>query len=273
MNTLKLLRRSLVPIFAFITLLGALILTPVFAQESTPEPTGAAITFSGTITAVDSGVIVVNGLTVSIENVALNFTPQPGQTVTVNGSLLPDGRIIAVTVVIIVAESTPEATAAPESTPEATPEATAAPDDDDTTGVIIVIEGPVQQINVNVITIYNINVIVDPNDPILVVVQIGDIIRVEGELVDDDDDDDGGSIVIIGGDVSVTIIAITIVIVDVDVVINPDDGQAWRDPGDCGNPPPPWAPAHGWRRRCEGSGNSGGGGGGRGNDDDDDDDD
>ena len=44
----------------------------------------------------------------------------------------------------------------------------------------------------------------------------------------------------------------------------------WQDDGkNCGNPPPPWAPANGWRRRCEnhnttiiitgGSGNNGDG--------------
>jgi uncharacterized protein YraI len=39
------------------------------------------------------------------------------------------------------------------------------------------------------------------------------------------------------------IIIITIVIVEV------GEGN-----GDCSNGPPPWAPAHGWRRRCEGQG-------------------
>ena len=39
-------------------------------------------------------------------------------------------------------------------------------------------------------------------------------------------------------------------------------GEAWRDRGNCSNPPPPWAPAHGWRRRCEGGGGSGNSSGG-----------
>jgi hypothetical protein len=30
------------------------------------------------------------------------------------------------------------------------------------------------------------------------------------------------------------------------------DNQVWRDDNECGNPPPPWAPAHGWRRKCGG---------------------
>jgi hypothetical protein len=83
-------------------------------------------------------------------------------------------------------ESTPEATAeaTAEATPEVTPEAT--PDvDDDNDGVIIVIEGPVQAININIIIIYNINIVVAPSNPILTLIAVGDIIRVEGELDDD----------------------------------------------------------------------------------------
>ncbi len=119
-------------------------------------------------------------------------------------------------------------------------------DDDDDTGelpVTIVIEGPVQQINVNIITIYDIDIEINVDDPILTVIQLGDEIRVEGDMVDN-----GTTIIIV---------AINIVIIDVDIVISDDGGVVWRDSGDdCGNPPPPWAPAHGWRRRCEGGGGS-----------------
>jgi hypothetical protein len=255
------------------------------AQQATPQA-GAAISFSGAVSQVNAGLIVVNGLTVSVANTPLTFTPQVGQTVMVNGLLLPDGQIVAQTVVIIIIgspeltpevtpEVTPETTAEPTAspTPQMTPTVSPTPDDDDDTGddVIIVIEGPVQQINVNIITIYNINVVVNETDPILPVIQIGDIIRVEGRL--DDDDDDDGSVVLIGTNTTITIIAITIIIVDVDVFINPDGGPVWRDDGSCMNPPPPWAPAFGWRRRCEGGGNPGGGRGGDDDDDDDDDDD
>jgi hypothetical protein len=55
----------------------------------------------------------------------------------------------------------------------------------------------------------------------------------------------------------------------VDVTVS-DSGEVWRDDGSCNNPPPPWAPANGWRRRCE-SGNGNGNGSGGGGDDDDDD--
>jgi hypothetical protein len=118
-------------------------------------------------------------------------------------------------------------------------------------GEIIIIEGPVTNININIITIYNFTIVVGPNDPVLTTIRIGDIIRVEGNI-----DDDGGQIVII----AITIINITI------INLPPNQGGGeWTDDGGCENGPPPWAPAHGWRRRC--------GGGGDNDDDDDDDDD
>jgi hypothetical protein len=155
-------------------------------------------------------------------------------------------------------EVTPEIT--PEVTPEITPEVT--PEVGDDLPIIIVIEGPVKEININIIVIYNINIVVDADDPILLAIRIGDIIRVEGELEDDDtlinvdfgdDDDDDG--------ITIIIVAINITVINVEIFIN--DGDFYRDDSSCGNPPPPWAPAHGWRRRCEAPGGSGGRGGGR----------
>ncbi|GIL14153.1 MAG: hypothetical protein BroJett038_28730 [Chloroflexota bacterium] len=139
--------------------------------------------------------------------------------------------------------------ATPTLVPDITPEATPADDD---LPITLVIEGPVQQININIITIYNINIEVNINDPILNVIQIGDIVRVEGGIRDSGD--------------TIIIVAVNIIVVDVDVVII-DGDLIWRDDGSCLNAPPPWAPANGWRRRCEGGERPG-----RGDDDDDDDD-
>lgn len=128
---------------------------------------------------------------------------------------------------------TPAPEATDEATPEVTPEATDEPDDDG--DVIIVIEGPVEEININIITIFGIEIELDPEDPVLTVIQIGDVIRVEGDLEHEGD--------------TIVIVAITVIFIDVDVFVV--DGQIWRDPGNCDNPPPPWAPAHGWHRRCD----------------------
>jgi len=148
-------------------------------------------------------------------------------------------------------EATPEATV--EATTEATPEAT--PDIEVTVepgfGIIIIIEGPVEEVNINIITIFDIDVEVDEDDPILTVIQIGDVLRISGELLDDDDDDDDD-------DNHIRLVAITIIFINVDVIVV--DGQVWRDHGNCDNAPPPWAPAHGWHRRCDRPVVTGGGG-------------
>lgn len=104
--------------------------------------------------------------------------------------------------------------------------------------VVIVIEGPVDEIDVNIIVIYGIHIEVDVDDPILTVIRVGDVVHVEGGVVDE-------------GEGTIVIVAITVIIINVEVNIN-DDGDVWRDNGNCQNPPPPWAPAHGWRRRCGG---------------------
>src|SRR5437868_4385172 len=70
---------------------------------------------------------------------------------------------------------TPEVTETP--TVEVTPEAT-----DVDLPVTIVIVGPVQTININIITIYNITIQLDPNDPILQTLQVGQVVQVQGNV-------------------------------------------------------------------------------------------
>lgn len=258
----------------------------VAAQDTTgtPTPTPAAtIEFNGPVTSISIDRLIINNLVVLVDVPNMLFVPQIGMVVYVQGNLQPDGTIVAVIVsnVPILLTSTPDpsetpvitATATPEGTPPATLTPTITPTDDLGLGPIIVIEGPVEAININIITIYNINIVVSEDDPILAAIRIGDFIRVEGELDDDDGDDDDDSPLIVGVDstITVVIIAINITIVDIDVYIN--EGEVWRDDDDsCLNPPPPWAPAHGWRRRCENNNNNPGRGNpGRGDDDDDDD--
>lgn len=176
-----------------------------------------------------------------------------------------------VTATEVPSEMTPEVTAepSPEATPETTPETTAEPDDDDTDDdVVIVIEGPVTAINVNIVVIYGFEIEVDEDDLALTVIQIGDVLRVEGVINDADDDDDRTTIQITA--INITFISVTVVIID---------GQVWRDSGNCGSVPE-WIPEAEitiYLLRCTGGdGNpapppSSGGGGGNNNDDDDDD--
>jgi hypothetical protein len=135
----------------------------------------------------------------------------------------------------IAAEQTPELT---EVSPEQTAEATE-------TASLITIEGEVSAINANTITIFDIDIVLEPSDPVLTVIQLGDNLRVEGEYQESN---------------SLILVAVQIIFIDVDVYVN--EGEVWRDSGNCNNPPPPWAVANGWRRRCA---DSGGGRGGNGN--------
>ncbi len=253
----------------FALLLSFSIVQGLLAQDTVPAAN--LVTIEGPVQSIGGNAITISGINIQINpNDPVWANLQVGDVVRVQANTVEqdDDTVVLVAVIIIIvidgdtATPTPEATseATPEITPEATPEATsettpeATPDpDDDDVPVIIVIEGPVQAINVNIITIYNINIQVDADDPILTVIQIGDIVRIEGSILDDDDDD---------GDTTIVIIAVTIVIINVDVVIV--DGNVWRDSGNCSNPPPPWAPANGWRRRCENPSPGGSGMGGMG---------
>jgi hypothetical protein len=115
---------------------------------------------------------------------------------------------------------------------------------------VIVVEGPVETITDNIVTIYGIDIALNPDDPLLTLIETGDVLHIEAEYEAD----------------LTVIVAVTVTIVDEDVNVNPDTGEVWRDEGNCANPPPPWAPANGWRRRCEGApGNANPPGQGQGN--------
>jgi hypothetical protein len=104
----------------------------------------------------------------------------------------------------------------------------------DLDGDIEKIEGTVVSIEANVIVIGDRMVVLRPDDPLLAVLEIGDVVRVEGTV------DDAG-----------VLIAMFILIVDTDIYVGDGPDDIYRDDGNCGNPPPPWAPAHGWRHKCQ----------------------
>ncbi len=214
--------------------LAILPLTVASAQDDD----AAVITLTGTVTIIDETTIEVGGLTVNIESVT-NVSFVDGMIVTISGTL--DGAIIMP--ITIIVETDPEATPDPEITPEpeVTPEVTPEPESTPEAGepnVIFIIEGPVQTIEVNIVTIYGFTVELDVQDQRTNVVQIGDVLRVRGFQRG------------IRAR-SIVIVATTFIFVNVDVILV--DGQLWRDYGDCGVVPPPWAEALAinWRNRCE----------------------
>lgn len=176
-------------------------LMPSETVEAQDDSSGVPIGFNGAIESIDmdTQVIVVAGLDVDISNIAeTDFELEVGSNIEVIG-VLQDGIVIAAIITLSeLPEMTPEleVTPDPEMTPEVeiTPEITVTPDPESTpepTGTtniininnpIIVIEGPVQEINVNIITIFNFHIQIDPSDPILTTIQIGDNLRIEGDM-------------------------------------------------------------------------------------------
>jgi hypothetical protein len=156
---------------------------PLFAsaQDGTP------IEIIGVVSEVNTSTITVAGVPVDVSGVTLSADVTIGATISVTGVRASANVIVAQTIVIIsigtppaesTAEVTPSVTPLPTLTPTAgaaTPTATPAPD-------VIVIEGPVINIINNIITIYDFDVEVEPENPILTIIDIGDIIRVEGAL-------------------------------------------------------------------------------------------
>ena len=153
------------------------------AQEAS-TPTPVPIEISGVVSQINTGTITVAGLAVDVSNITLDLNVTVGTTVSVTGLLLPTNVIVAQTVVVIVVvdgTSTPTPTPTPATgTPEAT--ATVSPTTTPNPDLIIVIEGPVVNIINNIITIYDFDVEIEPQHPILTIVEIGDLVHVEGTI-------------------------------------------------------------------------------------------
>lgn len=147
---------------------------------------------------------------------------------------------------------TPEPTGAPSHTPTVEPTAERE--------ARLTLEGVVDAIDGRLLTISGLEIELVEDDPLLDVLRVNDRVRIEGELV--------------RGPRLFNIRIETFVLANEDEAANTieesSEGDLWRDPGDCDNPPPPWAKANGWRARCEGadspsSSGAGSGQGGPGN--------
>jgi len=92
-------------------------------------------------------------------------------------------------------------------------------EDDEFDGINIVIEGPVEAINANLIVIYGINIQLDPDDDLLDELVIGDLLHVEGHA-----ETQGGVIIII-------VIHVRIITI-VNIQVNPGGGGDGMGMGD-----------------------------------------
>ncbi|MEM9952756.1 MAG: hypothetical protein AAF846_14205 [Chloroflexota bacterium] len=193
---------------------------PTLAQDN-------SVTFEGEISEVTETSIVVGGVAVDISTAVL---PVDGVTVgmTVQVIGIADGQTIQATLIVIISIGdasvvTPSpvsetATAMPtDANPAPTTTATVDPAPTGTTTPqapivvdgepLIVIEGPVQAINITSITIFDIDIEVDPADEILTQIRIGDTIRVAGQS-----SFENNTVVIVA--VNITVIQTTVIVVN-----------------------------------------------------------
>ncbi len=180
------------------------------------DGSGSQLQFTGTVDDIDDTFVTVSGLTVDTSLVTISGADlEVGMTVTVIG--VYDGTVVVAAVVIVVTDAPPSDVPPADDSGDDEGDSTSDEgsddqgedeDEDDNTenGPIIVIEGPVQSITVNVITIFNIDVQVEPDDPILEDLQIGDYVRIAGYT------DFGSSTIII--------VAVTVVIVNINIIVD-----------------------------------------------------
>jgi hypothetical protein len=154
------------------------------------DPGGSIVTITGTLTGTTAdGGIIVDGTTYHLaSSVSLPPGTIVGTKITISGTVSNSTSVIIITV-IRVAEPTPTPAVTAAATSPATPPATAAPIAAATEpaginipGVIIVVEGPVRARQANFITIYDFNIQMVPDDPMLTIIKIGDKLHVKGSL-------------------------------------------------------------------------------------------
>ncbi len=164
----------------FAVVIMALVLcSSTFAQQATPTPT-ASVELTGTISSIEGTTLTVNGLKIDTTGATINGALSTGVTVVVIGNVTSEGVITALSVTVVANTSTPVPTAGFGTA--APPELTTTPTPVADTDTVIVIEGPIQEININIITIYYMDIQIDINNPILNLIQIGDVIYVEGAI-------------------------------------------------------------------------------------------
>jgi hypothetical protein len=201
-----------------IALLFSLIVTTIPPAAHAQGPDGSQLQFTGTVEDMDGSVITVSGLQVDISLITITVEDLAvGMTVTVTGTFEENVVVAAVVIIIATGPDQPDSPSdgsPPDGSPpdgdseEVPPDGSIPGDDSDGSenDPVIVIEGPVQSININIITIFNIDIEIDPADPILTELHIGDYVRIAG-----DTHFEGGTVVVI---------AVNVVIVNVVIVID-----------------------------------------------------
>ena len=213
-----------------------------FEHPPVPAPRPALLrpVFVMAAVLVVGGIIASGILLVLSRQTQLNITPTPPATFT----MAPPTATLTITSTIT---ATIEPTATPTDTVTATPSPTPSAVPTTRAAVISVVEGPVDSVVDDVITVYGTPVQI----PADATVTVGDVVRIET-------DSESGTTQVIH------IITPTVIPANSagsGVNSTPSSGEVWQDDGTCNHPPPDWAPANGWRRRCEGQGKTNNGNG------------
>ncbi|NLF66015.1 MAG: hypothetical protein GX579_15585 [Chloroflexi bacterium] len=204
----------------------------VAVADSADDDQSQAVQVIGAVQSFDGATLRVNGLSVDTSAATFQGAIAEGATVQVQGRQAEGGAIAAEYVWVLQPPTAP--TAVPVSS------------------IPFVIEGPVEVISGSRVRIHGLDLELD-DDPRLRGLQVGDLLRVGGEVDDDrldelfddaiDDDIDDDRYVAVHntqlGFLSNAIYA-------------SDDGRVWRDSGRCADAPPGWAAATEWRTRCSG---------------------
>lgn len=127
-----------------------------------------------TLTALQTRVAAGDTQTPTIASLEASSTPTPTITATVEVAHTVTAHIENVTPTPIPVVTL---TASPTAPPEV-PSATSTPE------TVIALEGPIERIQGNTIEIYGIDIAIPAGNPILNIVEVGDVIRVEGSFDD-----------------------------------------------------------------------------------------
>jgi hypothetical protein len=136
---------------------------PVSAQDSEPIP----IRFAGRIQSVASGTLFIDQIRIDTTSASINAALQNGNIIVVDGLLRADGTISARALLTYVA---PENTQQPQTVVPPVPQ----------TPSTVVIEGTVQAIDKDIVTVNDQQIQFPHHHPLLTTIQVGDSLRVEG---------------------------------------------------------------------------------------------
>ncbi len=146
---------------------------PVRAAQGT-------VTIEGPVQAIAGDNWTVGGIAVKV-TVSTSRTGNPvvGSTVRVVAAPGSDGKLVAQSIIVIIIIGTPPATSPATAAPTAAPTAPAT-----RPGVTIIIEGPVEEVDVsiNVVVVYGFRVRMRDDDPVKKKIKVGDWVRVKGHF-------------------------------------------------------------------------------------------